>query len=254
MTVRGRLIAEIALILIAMPIAAAVFVRGCRGCADALEPERIVAEYPSPNRRLKLMVSMESGGATIAAVFDATIVASDATHSEPGCRVLTWETGRLTTVGEPVLDVAWSDDTRVVLTYPARLPVEHIVTKCRGVDVVHVQDSAEKGLRGYVCLDPTAKTFQPCTESREHRWSLLEAEKAKGWDKVTATLDPRWSAERASPLCRGQMAYVEVNGIVRPRTVPDAGADAWELTPTEFTFAGRRPRETCPQSFDPSHD
>jgi hypothetical protein len=254
-SVRKKLIGEITLIVIALPVAAAVLVRGCRGCENAVFPEDIVGEYPSPSHKLKIVVSMWSGGAMGRSVMNASLVDGRANHSEPGCRVLSWKPGDFVVEGDPVLDVKWSDDSRVVLTYPARLPFQAISTRCQDVEVVHVVDLAERKLRGYVCLDPAAPTFQPCMESRENRWSLLGAGNARGWAKVTATLDPQWSPERAYPVCRWQMAYVEVNGIVRPRRAP-RGEDAghWDITPTEFTFAGRSPREPCPQYFDPSHD
>jgi hypothetical protein len=254
-SVRKRLIADFIVILIAVPSAAAVLVRGCIACGNAVDFEQIVATYPSPSHKLKLVVSTWSGGAATSSTMGASIVDGGAVRADPGCRVLLWKPRDFTEPSIPILDVKWLDDSRLVLTYPARLPFEPIATRCHDVDVVHVADPAEKNLRGYVCLDPAAKTFQPCRESRENRWYLLEAENAKGWRRVTATLDPHWSPDHPYPVCHWQMAYVEMSGIVRPRpTRRDADARQWEVTATEFTFASRSPREPCPQYFDPTRE
>ncbi|MDB4981294.1 MAG: hypothetical protein JWM82_2046 [Myxococcales bacterium] len=199
-----------------------------------------------------ILTGVSCGGATVGVDLEAFIVDGNADRSEGGCQILHWDPHHFAGGTEPLISVAWTSDAQVVLSYPERLDVSHIGTRCGDIAVDHVLDRIEEGLRGYVCLDPGGKTLQPCGEAHESRWALLNAEKAAGWQKVTATLEPGWKADPAYfPLCRWQMVYVEMNGAVRKPGGDERRAHSQvEVFATAFTYAGRKPRGECRQLYD----
>jgi hypothetical protein len=158
------------------------------------------------------------------------------------------------TAGSPV-DVKWLDASHVTLTYPARLPILAVGTACAGVEVAHVQKSTERNLRGYVCLDPGAETFQLCGRHRRDRWALLDADKAKGWRAVRADAHAVEPPNVPTPLCNSERVYVEMSGVVGRQAARSSAsanpAPEWEITATEFTYEAPIPRGECRQYWNP---
>jgi hypothetical protein len=98
----------------------------------------IISESPSPNHRLKVIEWTPDCGSTVSSYTTASIVDSLATDSRNGCEILIWSPQSDFAGGhEPSVEVIWKDDSRVVLTYPARLELHGIVAQCAGIDVEH---------------------------------------------------------------------------------------------------------------------
>jgi hypothetical protein len=99
----------------------------------------IISESPSPNQRLKVIESTPDCGATVSSYTIASIVDSLASDSRNGCEILIWDPRHFAGGHEPIVEVAWKDDSRIVLRYPAHLELHKVVAQCAGIDVEHRQ-------------------------------------------------------------------------------------------------------------------
>ena len=115
-------------------IASIVLYRACSSFEECRDV--IISESPSPNQRLKIIQWTPDCGATVSSYTTASIVDSLATDSKNGCEILTWNPSLDFAGGHASsVEVNWKNDSRVVLTYPARLELHKVVAECGGIDV-----------------------------------------------------------------------------------------------------------------------
>jgi hypothetical protein len=105
-------------------------------CVSTTATDTAFAEYLSPDRARKVLVSAPDHGALGWGTPSVAIVDADATSPTGGCVLLFTDHAFLHS-GKAIA-ARWLDDAHVELTYPEGMTVSHVSTRCSGVDVAHV--------------------------------------------------------------------------------------------------------------------